>query len=174
MRKHKLRNDINTNTRGLTNHCGLQVNINGPGNMATWAPSVKECVEWVFTRVGFRWGLHQDSIRADTMFEAEQLPAGISNLDTCLAHMDWDALPLDGKITTELEVYWRKVVSEKRNLKECEFIFKWCVSTLTSYASTVIVLTWWILGCTAPTVQQNITFKSEVKAYNNKSGLWKI
>lgn len=127
MRKHKLRNDINTNTRGLTNHCGLQVNINGPGNMATWAPSVKECVEWVFTRVGFHWGLHQDSIRADTMFEAEQLPAGISNLDTCLAHMDWDALPLDGKITTELEEHYRKVVLEKRNLKECEFIFKWCV-----------------------------------------------
>lgn len=35
----------------LTNHCGLQVYIYCSGNMTPWAPSIKECVEWVFTRV---------------------------------------------------------------------------------------------------------------------------
>lgn len=48
------------------------------------------------------------------MFEAEQLPAGISNLDTCLAHVDRDALPLDGKITTELEVYLKKKLGHRK------------------------------------------------------------
>lgn len=33
------------------------------------------------------------------------------------------------------------------------------LSTLTSYASTGVELTWWMLGFTAPTAQQNITFK---------------
>lgn len=112
------------NTRALTNHCGLQVNIHRPGNMTTWATSIKECVEWVFTRVGFCSGFQWDSIRTDTMLEAEQLPAGISNLDTCLAHMDRNALPLDGKITTEREVYKRKVVSEKSNFNKCGLISK--------------------------------------------------
>lgn len=58
------------------------------------------------------------------MLEAEQLPAGISNLDTCLAHMDRDALPLIGKITTEREVYKIKVVSEKSNFNKCGLILK--------------------------------------------------
>lgn len=62
--------------------------------MTPRAPSIKKSVEWIFTRVWFCRTFQKDSIRTNTVLKAEQFPAGVSCLDTCLAHMDRDALPL--------------------------------------------------------------------------------
>lgn len=87
----------NRTTAILTNYCGLQVHKYRSWNMMPRAPSIKESVEWVVTRVRFCRTVQKDTIRTDAMLKAEELPAGVSSLDTCLAHMDRDAFSLDRK-----------------------------------------------------------------------------
>lgn len=65
--------------------------------MTTRAPSVEEGVERVVTRVLLCGTVQEDAVRTDAMLEAEQLPAGISCLDTGLTHVDGDALSLNRK-----------------------------------------------------------------------------
>ena len=62
--------------------------------MMAEAPSAEESIKWIFTRVWLMRSIQEDAIRADAVLEAEELPARISSLDTCLAHMDRDALSL--------------------------------------------------------------------------------
>lgn len=37
------------------------------------------------------------AICLNAVFQAEELPAGIANLNSCLTHMDWYAFPLWGE-----------------------------------------------------------------------------
>lgn len=62
--------------------------------MTPRAPSIEKSVEWIFTRVWFCRTFQKDSIRTNTVLKAEEFPAGVSCLDTCLPHMDRNALPL--------------------------------------------------------------------------------
>ncbi len=65
--------------------------------MTPRAPSIEESVEWVIPRVWLCGRFQEGAIGPNTMLKAEELPAGISCLDTCLAHMDGDALSLKKK-----------------------------------------------------------------------------
>ncbi len=95
---------MNTYTGLLTNHCGLQVYIYRSRNMTPRAPNVEESVERLLTRVRFCQVVQEDPIRPDAVLKAEKLPAGISCLDTCLPHMNRDALPLKRTIQAEVKM----------------------------------------------------------------------
>lgn len=58
------------------------------------APSIKKSVEWGVVRVWFCRTVQKGAVTVNVMFQAEELPAGVSCLDTCLAHVDRDALSL--------------------------------------------------------------------------------
>lgn len=78
----------------LTNHCGLQVYVYRTWNVPARAAVVEERAEWTIPRVFSFRTTQRDAVRTDPVFETEELPAGISCLNTCLAHMDGDALSL--------------------------------------------------------------------------------
>lgn len=78
----------------LTNNRGLQVHKQSSGNVSTKTPRVEKRVEGIFTRVRLGGTIQEKAVRADTVLQAEQLPACISSLDACLAHVDGDALSL--------------------------------------------------------------------------------
>ncbi|MEQ2196395.1 hypothetical protein XENOCAPTIV_024649 [Xenoophorus captivus] len=81
-------------TELLTDYRGLQVYEECPGNVTPRTPSVEESVERIFTGIWSHRALQENAIRTDAVLEAEELPACISSLNTCLAHMDGDALSL--------------------------------------------------------------------------------
>lgn len=78
----------------LTNHRGLQVHVYRPRNVAPSAPSMKESVERVVTRVGLRGVIQGHAIGTDVVLQAKELPACIPRLDPRLSHVDGDDLSL--------------------------------------------------------------------------------
>lgn len=83
----------------LTNHSGLQVHKDSPWNMLATTSLAEEGIEGVIADPnGFIWW--HLAIRLDAMLQAVKLPAGITHLDSCLAHMDADALTLQKEAST--------------------------------------------------------------------------
>lgn len=82
-----------------TDHGGFQVHKHRPGHMLASPSLAEERVEGVIpTADGFvTWHL---TVRLNSMFKAVQFPAGIADLDTCLPHVDRDALALGTRTQT--------------------------------------------------------------------------
>ena len=68
---------------------GFQVDEDGTGNVLASSSLTEEGVEGIVTSTNglVTWHL---TIRLDTVFQAVQLPAGVTNLDTSLTNMDGD------------------------------------------------------------------------------------
>merc|ERR1719379_1065569 len=71
----------------LVNHCGFQIDEHAPGDVLARSCLREECVEGIIATANSFVGGHL-TIRLDAMLEAEELPAGITNLDTCLTEVD--------------------------------------------------------------------------------------
>ena len=71
----------------LVNHGGLQVHKHGPGHVLTRPGLGEEGVEGVIASPNGLIRGHL-AIRLDTVLEAVQLPAGVTDLDTGLANVD--------------------------------------------------------------------------------------
>ena len=80
----------------LTDHCGLQVDHDGPGHVLPIAGLAEERGEGVIVMdlAGLRT---KGAIGLDAMLQAEELPAGIADLDPSLAHVDGYAFPLQAE-----------------------------------------------------------------------------
>ena len=75
----------------LTDHCGLQVDHDGPGHVLPIAGLAEERGEGVIVMdlAGLRT---KGAIGLDAMLQAVALPADITDLDTNLAKVDGDAV----------------------------------------------------------------------------------
>ena len=73
----------------LVDHSWFQVHENCSGDVFASSSFAEEGVERVVSTSNGLVGGHL-SVRLDTVFKAVQLPAGISNLDTRLSHVDRD------------------------------------------------------------------------------------
>ena len=80
----------------LTHHCGLQVDHDGPGHVLPIAGLAEERGEGVIV-VDLAGLCTKGAISLDAMLQAEELPAGIADLDPSLAHMDRYAFPLQAE-----------------------------------------------------------------------------
>ena len=69
---------------------GLQVNVDGTGDVLSSSSLGEEGVESVITSTDGLVGRHL-AVRLDTVLEAVKLPAAVTGLDTGLAHVDTDA-----------------------------------------------------------------------------------
>ena len=80
----------------LTHHGGLQIDHDGPGHVLPVASLAEEGGEGVVVLdlAGLR---AKSAIGLDAVLQAEELPAGIADLDPCLAHVDGYAFPLRGE-----------------------------------------------------------------------------
>ena len=90
-------------TSSLVNNCRFQVDEDCSGDVFAASSFREEGLEGVISE-GFVRG--HVAVRLDAMFQAVKLPTGVSNLATCLADVDGDALTL-GK---EKSYVWRYLV----------------------------------------------------------------
>ena len=77
----------------LTNHCWFKVYKHCTGYMFPWTSFAEESVEGIIAGSGDRILGHLP-IWLDPVFQAVELPTGVTDLHTGLAHVDADALPL--------------------------------------------------------------------------------
>lgn len=71
----------------LTYYCRLQVHHDSPGHMFSVASLTEKCGEGVVV-IDLAGLSAKGPIRLDTVLQAEELPAGIANLNSGLTHMD--------------------------------------------------------------------------------------
>ena len=79
-----------------TNNIGLQIDHNSPGHVLARARLLEEGAERVIPQhAGARHiVIWHCAIGLDAVLHAVELPAGVADLDTSLAHVDGDALTL--------------------------------------------------------------------------------
>ena len=75
-----------------TNDSGLQIHEDSSWYMFAGASLAEEGVEWLIAGDHLVTGYR--AIGLDAVLQAVQLPAGIADLDSCLAEMDANTLPL--------------------------------------------------------------------------------
>ena len=85
-----------TFTQKLRPTGGLQVRKKGPGDMFPGPCLAEESVEGVVSSADGLVGGHL-TVRLDTVLQAVEFPAGITDLDASLSEMNWDTLTLKGK-----------------------------------------------------------------------------
>ena len=78
-------------TSSLVNNCRFQVDEDCSRDVFSSSSLREEGLEGIISE-GFVRG--HVSVRLDAMFQAVKLPTGVSNLATCLANVDGDALTL--------------------------------------------------------------------------------
>jgi hypothetical protein len=76
------------------NHCWFQINEDATRHVLARTSLREERVECIITTSNGLVARHL-TIRLNAVLQAEQLPAGISNLDAALANVDADALTHD-------------------------------------------------------------------------------
>ena len=86
----------------LTNDSRLQIDKDRPGDVLAGAGLREECVEGVVAAADGLVGGHL-AVGLDAVLQAVELPAGVAHLATGLAHMDGDALTLQGEKGKVLE-----------------------------------------------------------------------
>lgn len=77
----------------LTDNSGLEINEHCSRNMFSSSSLAEECVEGVITTAD-RFVRRHLAVRLDSMLEAVQFPASVTNLDTSLSDVDRDTLTL--------------------------------------------------------------------------------
>jgi len=80
---------------GLVNDSGLQVNEDSSWNMIAATSFREEGLEGIVSESLIRWHM---TIRLDTVLQAVQLPAGVSNLDSSLSDMNGDTFSHVGNL----------------------------------------------------------------------------
>ncbi len=96
-----------THPEMLTHYSWLEIDEHSPWYMLASSSLGEEGVERVISSSDglVTWHL---TIRLDTMLQTVKLPAGITDLDTCLSYMDGDTLTLQG--AEEENIFTCKVV----------------------------------------------------------------
>ena len=84
---------------GLTDDSGLQINEDGSWHVFAGAGLAEEGVERVVTTSDGLVAGHL-AIRLDSVLQAVQLPAGVSDLDSGLSDVDGDTFPLSNEKKT--------------------------------------------------------------------------
>ena len=80
----------------LTNDCGLEIHKHSSGDVLPSSSLTEEGVEGIISSSnGFVTG--HLSVWLNPMLQTVELPAGIANLDSSLAHVDGDTLTLKKK-----------------------------------------------------------------------------
>ena len=98
-KKKKKRQDHSSNFDvivSLTYNCGLQIYKDRPRHVFASSCLTEERIEGVISTTNGLVTGHL-AIRLNPVLQTVQLPAGIANLDTCLAHVDTDTLTLNHK-----------------------------------------------------------------------------
>lgn len=86
---------------GLTDYSGLQINEDGSWHVLAGAGLAEEGVERVVTTSDGLVAGHL-AIRLDSVLQAVQLPAGVSDLDSGLSDVDGDTFPLSNEKKRDL------------------------------------------------------------------------
>jgi len=94
---------------------GLQIDEDGTGDVLAGTSLGKEGVEGIIATTDGLVRRHL-TIRLDTVFQAEQLPAGVTDLDTGLTDVNADSFPHCVKVRTSLlkETTLQYIINPKR------------------------------------------------------------